>query len=80
MRYCNVNQVWDGDSLIDVSQCQSIKLVNILNNIRSISDNANLDELNDIMIITNDIINLTVGPIFPLDLQNTNNILNAVVK
>ena len=79
-RYCNADQIWDVDTLIDVSQCQSIELLNILNALRLTSSNTTLDELNDIVININRSLNFTSSPIFPLDLQNTNNILNAIIR
>ena len=71
--------MWNNDSL-DVSQCQSVEVTNILNDVEALDNETTLSELADITTRISDVINSSAGPILPMDLQNTNEILNTVLR
>ena len=78
-RFCGSDQIWD-DSLLNVSQCQSVEVTNILNDVEELNENTTLSELTDITDRIGDVLNSSAGPILPKDLQSTNEILNTILR
>ena len=70
--------MWN-DDLLNVSQCQSVEVTNILEDARELNTTT-LSELADITNRISDFINSSAGPILPMDLQSTNEILNTVLR
>lgn len=73
-----MNQMWDDDSL-DVSQCQLVEIFNILEDVEALNDNTTLSELSEITERISNALNSS-DPILPKDLQNTNQILNTILR
>ncbi|XP_065910295.1 uncharacterized protein [Dysidea avara] len=78
-RFCDENLNWN-DSTIDVSQCQSVEVVNIIKEVEALDNNASFTELVDITSRLSDILNSSTTPILPMDLQNSNDILNSILS
>ena len=78
-RFCDENLNWN-DSTIDVSQCQSVEVVNIIKEVEALDNNASFTELVDITSRLSDILNSSTTPILPMDLQNSNDILNSILR
>jgi len=71
--------MWN-DSLLNVSQCQSVEVTNILNDVEELDENSTLSDLTDITDRISGVLNSATGPILPKDLQSTNKILNAILR
>ena len=78
-RYCDANRNWD-DSTLDVSQCQSVEVLNIINEVQALTNNASFAKLVDITSRLNDVLNSSTDPILPMDLQSSNEILSTVLR
>ena len=70
--------MWNND-LLDVSQCQSVEIANILEDTEALNNTATLSDLNEITNRISSVLNST-EPILPKDLQSTNQILNTVLR
>lgn len=70
--------MWN-DDLLDVSQCQSVEIANILGDAEVLNNATTLSELNEITNRINSALNST-EPILPKDLQSTNQILNTILR
>ena len=78
-RFCDENRMWN-DDLLDVSQCQSVEVTNILEDVEALDNETSLSELAEVTTRISDVINSSAGPILPNDLQSTNEILNSVLR
>ena len=70
--------MWNND-LLDVSQCQSVEIANILEDTEALNNTATLSDLNEITNRISSVLNST-EPVLPKDLQSTNQILNTVLR
>ena len=75
---CGEDRIWNNDSL-DVSQCQSVEIYNILREVEALDSNTTLPELTEITSMISNALNST-NPILPKDLQSTNQILNTILR
>lgn len=78
-RFCDKNKIWN---VVNVSECRSVEVTNILEDVEALSNGANVT-LSDLTGITNGIsefLNSSDDPILPGDLQSTNQILNTVLR
>jgi len=78
-RFCDENFNWDNKTL-NVSQCQSVEVVNIINEVEALTNNASFAELVDITSRLSDVLNSSTTPILPMDLQSSNDILNSILR
>ena len=77
-RVCGKDGMWN-DDLLNVSQCQSVEIANILGDTEALNNTTTLPELNEITNRISSVLNST-EPILPKDLQSTNQILNTILR
>ena len=70
--------MWDDN--FNVSECQSVEVTNILEDVEGLEDNATLSELTEITNRLSEFLNSSSGAILPGDLQSTSEILNTVLR
>jgi len=78
-RFCDKDGNWDNRT-INVSQCQSVEVVNIIKEVEALNSNTSFTELVDITSRLNDVLNSSTTPILPMDLQSSNDILNNILR
>ena len=77
-RSCDSNKMWNDNSL-DVSECQSVEVTNILEDIEALNGSTNLSKLTEIADRISNVVNSS-GPILPRDLQSTTEILSNIIR
>ena len=77
-RHCISDRTWD--DYINVSECQSVEVVNILDDVEELDSNATSSQLTEITDRLSDFLSSSASPVLPGDLQNTNEILNIVLR
>ena len=95
LAYRNCSQYSEWDTVIDVTQCQSIELMalnDVLNdNLDILNDNTNnstrdltiMFDITEVESISRDVTDLTTNvstPILPNDIRTTNDIVNSLIR